>query len=171
MSRWSSALAAVWLLVACGDSEDDTPQPEPTYLEATGITQTCSTGISWVGGVEGSPRMLPGANCINCHQGGIQPNFDVAGTVHAALGDQDGCAGVEGVKVELTDAAEQTFTFITNASGNFSGAAPGIQVPYRATISHEGRTRPMNFEVVDLDCNRCHAQVGINGAPGRILAP
>jgi hypothetical protein len=169
MSRLSSALVLVLVLVACGD--DAKEEPLPFGLEQTEVTETCSTGLMWSQGVDGSPHMLPGANCLNCHQGGIQPNFHVAGTIHGALGDEDACAGVEGVQVEITDVTGETYTFETNAAGNFYGVATDIQPPYRATLRYEGRERSMNFEVNELACNRCHAQVGVDGAPGRILVP
>ncbi len=168
MSRWSSALLLL-ALVGCGDPEVEDALGDG--LERVEVTDTCTTGIQWSKGVDGSPNMLPGANCLDCHQGGIQPNLEVAGTVFAASGDQDGCAGVEGVTVEITDVAGDVFTFKTNAAGNFYGLALGIEPPYRAMLRYQGRERPMNFEVTDLACNRCHAQVGVDGAPGRIEAP
>lgn len=170
MSRCNSALlVCVLALAGCADAEEDLAGPE--HLQQTGVTDACSTGLSWTGGMEGSPHMLPGANCLNCHQGGVRPNFQVAGTVHGALADQDGCAGVAGVAVELTDAAGQVFQFETNAAGNFYGDVEGISLPYRARLTYEGRVREMNFEVLELGCNRCHGQTGVDGAPGRILVP
>lgn len=57
------ALAAVTLLAACGEGEEE------------------------------GPNMLPGSDCLSCHTGGDAPRFTAAGTVFAGGDSNAGVAG------------------------------------------------------------------------------
>ena len=62
-------------------------------------------------------------------------------------------------------------TLTTNDAGNFSREHASVAVPYTAKLIHEGREVAMTTPQTILSCNVCHAEVGVNMAPGRILAP
>lgn len=67
---------------------------------------------------EESGTMLPGSNCISCHDGGGEaPRFTAAGTVYPA-GDAPDGPGLAGVTVTLSGNG-RTVALTTNAAGNF----------------------------------------------------
>lgn len=129
---------------------------------------SCSTG-QFVNVGEGS-TMKPGGDCISCHASGEGPRFVAAGTVMNDYGDTQGCEGIEGVTVKITDANGQVHTLQTNSSGNFF-TSQAIATPYTVELSYMGDTRAMASAQTDTDCASCHTANGENGAPGRILVP
>ena len=136
----------------------------------------CTSGKTWDGGDEGSPLMHPGRACNNCHQQNGGPNLRVAGTVYPSLKEPDECIGSAPpppLTVTVTDSRPgrpRTVTMQVNASGNFFTRTQ-LRPPLRAVVSDCQKTRAMQGSVTSGDCNSCHTSVGVNGAPGRILAP
>lgn len=162
-------LACSVALASCGDMEE-MEDPDARLLEVGEVTPECSTGVRWTGGVKGSPLMMPGGDCIACHAATGGPTFTAAGTVHRDFRDEDSCAGVPGVTVQLTGADGRVVEVVTNAAGNFHTTAP-LARPYQATLLLNGGRRVMPVPQSEGSCNSCHTRNGKNGAPGRAVAP
>lgn len=141
------------------------------------------------GDAHGGTTMAPGLACISCHSGqnfqNQNPNnalnrtdqiFDVMGTVFPALHEQDLCAsdaGSGGVRGEVLDAQGVTrASFAVNAGGNFYGDVPGgLPNPYTARVVRGAASIAMSTPQTVGDCNTCHTEQGLNGSPGRVVAP
>ena len=147
----------------------DAGAPDPL-----GAAPTCSSGMTWTGGNEGSAVMNPGRACISCHaSNGEAPQFTVAGTVYPTGHEPDlcnGANGTNGARVVIVDASNRTLTLTPNAAGNFYSTT-AITAPYTAKVTYQGRERIMPAAQTSGDCNSCHTQNGANGAPGRITLP
>jgi hypothetical protein len=159
----SRALAAAALgTVAFGCSEPTLGVPP----------QVCSTQAVNAGESE---LMEPGGNCVTCHASYEGPSFAIAGTVMNALHDDTNCAGVPDVTVAITGADGMRVELVSNANGNFKlDHWPGTKLfPYTAEVSRGGVASKMQTprQSGDNDCNACHAAIGLNAAPGRIVAP
>ncbi len=135
----------------------------------------CTSGVTWTGD-DGSSLMHPGMACIACHtQGGSGgegeggPSFSAAGTVYPTTHEPNDCYGIDAT-VTITDASGATYAATANRAGNFS-FRQALQFPITASVSSNGRTRPMATPQMSGDCNSCHTQKGAFGAPGRIVAP
>ena len=117
--------------------------------------------------------MRPGGNCIVCHASGEGPSYLVAGTVYQKYKESDDCYGVEGVKVELTDAKGKVTTLTTNKAGNFFLRARGssIAMPFNAKVIFKSAERKMQTPQSTGNCMNCHTSKGANGAPGRTIIP
>jgi hypothetical protein len=152
-----------------GDADDDVGDDGAP-------TEECLSGIEWVGGNTESPLMHPGLDCLGCHGDlGVEDEVVLGGTVFDAFTERDDCFGVPDVTVQITDSTNTVFELTSNASGNFfleiEDEASSIVPPYSAKLLFEGRERSMLTMQTVLSCNSCHTQAGLNGAPGRILAP
>ena len=152
------------LLAGCGGAFEGGGATTPVS------NSVCSTGQQWTGGGEGSSLMNPGMDCIGCHVRGEGPSFTAAGTVFGDYHDADRCAGVSGAVVKVTDANGQVLQATTNATGNFFLVGT-LAFPVHAQVTYQGRTRAMVTAQATADCAGCHTQAGLNGAPGRIVAP
>lgn len=169
-----------------------TPPPAPTdggtpVLPEAGADAAvlCTSGKMWTGGNTASPEMHPGGACSACHQARGGPRLRFGGTVYAAptgAHDVDDCNGIAPatkVTVTVTDKDGKTLSADVNAAGNFfvrstRGGGPNsnqLAPPFKAKITDGTKTRVMVGTVTSADCNFCHSAAGINGAPGRILAP
>jgi hypothetical protein len=159
---------------ACSHDEDEDDEDEDVADDGA-PTQECISGNEWVGGNEESPRMNPGQDCLGCHSelGVEKEQVVLAGTVFGAYDERNNCYGVPGVTVQITDSTNTVFQTMSNEAGNFILSAAGgpITPPYSAKLLYEGRERKMAPMQINLSCNSCHTQSGLNGAPGRILAP
>jgi mono/diheme cytochrome c family protein len=149
----------------------------PSFLPAGG---TCSTSSWWQDNPGQGDSMAPGQACIQCHvangAGGIDgpPLYNYAGTVSAALHDEDDCRGVGDVLVEILDGtsgATVAQTTTDHDSGNFALEIANPPASYRVRLSLDGRTREMQTVQTVGDCATCHTSAGLNNAPGRIVAP
>jgi hypothetical protein len=150
----------------CGGSSDAgvaDPYDTPT---------TCTSQKRWTGGDRESPLMHPGAACISCHKTMDGPPFSLAGTVYPTAHEPSDCNGSDasGASLTITDATGRAYTLTPNAAGNFL-LETGIQAPYTAELSYQGRTRVMATPQTNGDCNSCHTEAGDQGAPGRIMLP
>lgn len=99
------------------------------------------------GGMGAGPLMLPGQDCLACHDGAQAKLWTAAGTWGGA-----------GNTVVLRDSAGKTVTLVTNQVGNFYTAQP-LAFPLRASVN--GQT--MQPDVTYGGCNRCHAGGGGGG--------
>jgi hypothetical protein len=122
--------------------------------------------------------MHPGVACNACHSIMGGPNLQIAGTAYKAPHDVNDCNGAAPpptVTVTITDSKGKVVTATVNAAGNFyvprQNGAQRLTAPYSAKLSDGVKTRAMVGKVTSGDCNSCHTQAGINGAPGRILVP
>lgn len=131
-------------------------------------TDTCLTGLRWVGGNRGSAEMHPGSDCLSCHGDDDALPFLFAGTVYAAEDEArpystqplDGCYGLEGILVTVTDGEGREQTVVTNRAGNFYlEARPSVLAwPYKAHIRYPNSslTTMMFTQPYHGGCARCH---------------
>jgi hypothetical protein len=147
----------------------------------------------WTMANTGSANMHPGGACNACHSKLKGPNLAFAGTVYRGQHDIDDCNGTgqpAPITVVITDKNGQTAMLVAGDAGNFYLEAPktdgggggngnggggarrsGFRPPFRAKVVSGATQRQMLGSVTSGDCNSCHTSPGINGAPGRILAP
>jgi hypothetical protein len=122
-------------------------------------------------------QMNPGQACRACHKTKASDyNYFFMGTVFPGFYEKDLCMSPppSGAKVEILDTTGKvTMTLTPNASGNFMSSAvvAGVPIPYSARLVANGVTRAMNAAQTDGDCNKCHTEQGIEGAPGRLVWP
>ena len=164
---------AMWVNAGRPSKKCETMPPDDPFSKPP----TCSSGKTYM---PGGPRseMNPGLACITCHKrNGKAAEVTLAGTVYITGHEPDKClggpaAGMSAATVEITDANKRVIPLTVNAAGNFlyRDAMP-IALPYTAVVKWNGKTRPMMAAQMNTDCNSCHTQDGINGAPGRIALP
>lgn len=153
---------------ACG-AADAGPSPYDTPT-------TCTSGVRWTLGDEGSPDMHPGKTCLSCHAKSIDaPRYAIAGTVYPSAHEPDDCAGKLGgpATVVITDEKGRVYNLPVGARGNFyfKDETASFTPPYRAKVVYQGRERAMTTAQTVADCNTCHTEKGAEGAPGRIMLP
>lgn len=119
---------------------------------------------------DGSEFMNPGRACNTCHVQRGGPNYQVSGTVYPTAHEPDDCNGVNDANIVITDANGVVKKIGVNSAGNFFTSEP-IAAPFRVTVTRGGKERPMASAVTIADCNSCHTTAGVNGAPGRVMAP
>lgn len=150
----------------------DPPPPTADPLPDGGSSSGCK---AWTGGDQGSPLMHPGRACNACHQQAGGPNLAVAGTVFRSGHEPDDCNGAAPpptLTVVVTDSKARTLSLTVNEAGNFEVEHAGkLTPPFKAKVTDGTKERAMNGSVTSGDCNSCHTVAGLNGAPGRILAP
>lgn len=130
------------------------------------------SGLMWVGGNRESSFMHPGLSCIDCHNRGEGPRFQIAGTVYTNLDEKDDWFGVEGATVQVTDTTGKIASFTTNKAGNFfSGRSASLSAPFEVKVLKGGAERAMGSPAPSGNCASCHTAAGANGAPGRVIAP
>jgi hypothetical protein len=136
---------------------------------------TCSSNTIWTNGDDGGGDMYPGRACNDCHADEGKKIFAFAGTVYPTAHEPDDCYGVgaAGAIVEVVDANGATFQVTTTDTGNFDREG-AIAYPAYTRVIANGTTLDMIAPLTgpqDADCNSCHSQDGIEGAPGRIILP
>jgi hypothetical protein len=167
-----SWISAGYPTTGCATAIDAGSGPDPTFT----VAPTCTSGVTWNGGSDGSGSMDPGKACISCHAstGGEAPRFAIAGTLYPTAHEPDLCYGVngttDGAKVVITDANGTVTSITPNSAGNFYSSAT-VVTPYRAKVTYMGRERDMAATQTSGDCNSCHTQSGTMSAPGRIVLP
>jgi hypothetical protein len=187
-------IAAGYPAGTCGTTT--TPPPPDPFA----VASRCTSNTFWTGGNTGSPLMNPGLSCLSCHTGGGgddsgggnsgpggggddnggggddegAPLYTIAGTLYPTAHEPNLCNGsngaMNGARVVIVDAANQTITLTPNAAGNFFYAG-AVTFPFHAKVTFQGRERIMTAAQSNGSCNACHTQNGANGAPGRILLP
>lgn len=137
----------------------------------------CSSRVRWFLGDHGSLLMHPGRACIACHTSMARgPVLTLAGTVYPSAHEPDDCYGADGLNsveemhIIVTDAHGAVQDVLANQAGNFYSQTP-VVFPITAVVSYQGHTRAMTTPSPSGDCNSCHTESGIIGAPGRIMLP
>jgi hypothetical protein len=142
---------------------------------------TCQAGLRWEGGDHASAEMRPGSDCVGCHrETGARPLL-LGGTVYSDGGFEtnqplDGCFGLEGVEVVVTDGDEfngfRERTTVTNRAGNFyfeGDEDPDFDPSYQVTIvwNKQGREHRNSMAVAPAygGCARCHAANAVDYYP------
>ncbi len=131
------------ILMACGgtDDEDD-------------VEQSCdTTELDWGRGGE---AMLPGTDCLGCHQQGGKANsvFTVAGTVMTS----STCpTAVKGATVMITDNGGSSFELLSNEVGNFFSSDP-VQLPLTVSVQLDGAIYEMASPSPQGSCGACHSE-------------
>jgi len=149
-----------------------------TSAVAAGTTAgTCTSGVTWVPRQGASVLMRPGEACIACHATNPDaPAYEIAGTVFPTLHDPNDCNGAAttstaSITVVVTDANGVEQRIAVNAAGNFMLEGVTIAKPFHARVEVGTRQSTMIAAQTSGDCNSCHTAAGLNGAPGRIMAP
>jgi mono/diheme cytochrome c family protein len=143
-------------------------------------------GCDAVAGVNGSPTMEPGQDCMQCHAPkdsipgatgqAADRTWTVAGTVFAdpqARLD----AGLEDAEILVTDDAGTALTLLSNEAGNFYTGETlvpplHVQVQFGAHRMRMVESPPLGFS-----CNACHTAnpVAVGSfttpAPGELFVP
>jgi hypothetical protein len=102
-------------------------------------------------------------------QGG--PTYTVAGTVYPTAHEPNDCNGVTGgLTVVVTDANGVVRNINVNNAGNFSLSGQ-VKPPFKVKVTNGAKERVMVGPLTAGDCNSCHTVTGVNGAPGRVMAP
>ena len=156
----------------CTDPPPDGGVPGADGGDAGGVSK-CTSGKTWANGNQGSPLMHPGTACNACHQQQGGPNLRIAGTVYPTLHEPNDCNGKgppPALTVVITDKNGRVTRIPVNEVGNFSTRGR-VTPPYKAAVTDGTKTRAMMGSVTAGDCNSCHTDPGINGAPGRVMAP
>lgn len=137
------------------------------------VTSICTSKTTWRAGE--NQTMRPGEACINCHSSNPEaPTFVVAGTVYPTAHEPADCNGSNSngtAKVIITDATGMEHSVTVNSAGNFMLQGASIPLPYNARVEVGTMTRAMGASQTSGDCNGCHTESGVNGAPGRIMLP
>jgi cytochrome c551/c552 len=168
------AVLSQWLASGMPGGECDGFVPS-TGEDPYNSAPVCSSGVTWTQGTEGSKAMLPGQACIACHET-KGPTYTLAGTVYPTAHEPDNCYGsvgpLDGAFVEVVDANAETTQVSIRDGGNFYTDAP-LQFPVQVAVVTANGVNPMAgpVEAADGDCNTCHTQDGIDGAPGRVVLP
>ena len=115
------------------------------------------------------PSMLPGQDCLSCHNGQTAPQWTVAGTVFS---DPNAPveAGMPDAQVIITDSTQHTLTLLTNSVGNFY-TAEVLAFPLTVKIQRGTWLMEMQSQPGQGSCNTCHSIGNGNGAPGRLFIP
>jgi mono/diheme cytochrome c family protein len=154
--------------------------PVDAGVDPFAAAPVCTSGTYWVlASDEGSQFMNPGRACLGCHQaenlrdGREKAPEGIVGTVYPTAHEPTLCNGLPGgAVVVLTGADGAEFRLPVNSVGNFwQYSNPFLVKPYRARVETAAGVRRMGAAQTSGDCNSCHTQAGVNGAPGRILAP
>lgn len=124
--------------------------------------------------------MLPGSDCVGCHrETGAKPLM-FGGTVYAkatrniyrsnAMDPLEGCFGLEGVAVKVTDGEGNEYNTVTNRAGNFyiEGQESDLVMPYGVKLNFNYlQRRRLGDRIVEGEsqmgvnpyyggCARCH---------------
>jgi hypothetical protein len=147
-----------------------------------------AVGCDAVAGVNGSPSMDPGQDCMTCHaaKSGCPPGltctgqaadstWTVAGTVFADPAAQLD-AGLEDAEILVTDDAGTALTLLSNEAGNFytgETLVPPIHVEVQWGAH---RMRMVESPPFGYSCNACHSAIPIpvpnfSPAPGELFVP
>jgi hypothetical protein len=123
----------------------------------------CTSGRRWTSG--NGPTMSPGDICQGCH------GFTIAGTVYPTVHETGLCYGINGgAEVVITPVCGTPITLEVNSAGNFYYTGT-VRLPFTAKVVVNGKERVMVAPQTLGDCNACHTQNGLQGAPGRIIVP
>lgn len=123
----------------------------------------CTSGRRWTSG--NGPTMSPGDICQGCH------GFTISGTVYPTIHETGLCYGINGgAEVVVTPECGTPIRLEVNSAGNFYYMG-SLRLPFTAKVVVNGKERVMVGPQTIGDCNACHTQNGLQGAPGRIIVP
>lgn len=117
----------------------------PAQVTYGGCNRCHGPGGSAAGSLATGPLMLPGQDCLSCHDGTQAVRWTAAGTWGTSAGRAITLVDANGVTVSLT----------TNAAGNFYTSAP-LTFPLTAWSGGEQMPQPVTYG----GCNRCHGPGG-----------
>jgi hypothetical protein len=119
----------------------------PAQVTYGGCNRCHANGANGAGGGTGAtgPLMLPGQDCLACHDGAQALRWTAAGTWGSAAGRT----------ITLTDARGQTVSLTTNAVGNFY-TSQALTFPLTAQAGGSLMPQPVTYG----GCNRCHGPGG-----------
>ena len=159
-------------LAAAGAGCDDGRLLRPDASRDSALPTDGGECEPWSPAMSATSLMLPGAPCLDCHFRVLGPSdpMTVAGTVFADVRQREGCPGVSGVRVIVTDADGTEVAFTTNLAGNFY-IRRELTFPIRVRLEDGELSREMEGEVDTGSCNTCHTPEGAEMAPGRVVAP
>jgi hypothetical protein len=115
------------------------------------------------------PSMLPGEDCLSCHNGTRAGAWTVAGTVYSDP-NAPTYAGEEGAQVIVTGADGKVLTLTSNSVGNFY-TAEAIAKPFTVVIQRGSFKMVMTAPPTTGACSACHTVPPTDGAPGRLFVP
>jgi cytochrome c553 len=141
-------------------------------------TETCNTGLRWVGGDRPNAEMRAGSDCVGCHEEtGARP-LVIGGTVYPTYEfAPENCYGIEGVEVVVVDANGRVRSTMTNRAGNFyfEAGESDFRMPYSADIRYgAGDDSGLALMVTSPrygGCARCHALPQNADGSGDFLTP
>lgn len=115
----------------------------------------------------GSPSMLPGSDCLECHDGSDHeaPKWSAAGTIFV---DEYGTDALNNATVTITDSKGTTATAKSNSSGNFY-TDDKLTPPLSVVVSVGGTDIAMSQDVSTGACDSCHKCDGEAG--GKLYGP
>ncbi|MFT3836203.1 MAG: hypothetical protein QM723_04295 [Myxococcaceae bacterium] len=171
-----------------GGTPDGTCSPDAGEIDAGLAPVTCHGNLQPGPSTVASQNMDPGWACLSCHKGQNFQNqnpfgdfnsheqYFFMGTVFPDWHEQDLCVDVQsGATINIFDVhGNLAFSMTPNGVGNFyrPSKLAGIDLPYTAQIvGPTGKSRWMLTGQAIGDCNTCHTEQGIGGAPGRIVVP
>jgi len=176
-----TALSAVFVLASgCGPASatcisSGTPAAPPA--DPLGPTMQCTSGKTWGCLNTGANFMNPGQACVACHvtRPGA-PRWTIGGTIYPSAHEPDNClggpaTGSDPVTITLTDSMMREHTATMIPGGNFFVPTDARPPFTNIKVKYQGRERQMFSGATTGDCNSCHTQAGMNGAPGRIVLP
>ncbi|MHB1845154.1 MAG: hypothetical protein ACYCWW_10005 [Deltaproteobacteria bacterium] len=146
---------------------------------ATGLAALGAAGCYDVSGLQGTPSMLPGSNCMQCHSAtGTAPQrtWTLAGTVY---GDPKAAtdAGLLDAEILVTDSSGQSLTLVADDVGNFY-TGETLTPPLRVEAQWGDHRMRMDLPPpIGVSCNACHSDQpqailqGYPPAPGRLFVP
>ena len=136
-------------------------------MRASAIAAVFLLALAACGIPAAGPQMDPGKDCMSCHTGSVAPSWTVSGTLFASASSAPD-QGLEGGQILITDALNRTLTLNTNGAGNFY-TAEDLKPPFRVQAQFGNRRLAMVREVTTGSCNSCHANPGLQDAPGRVF--
>jgi len=115
------------------------------------------------------PSMLPGEDCLLCHNGSRATAWTVSGTVYSDP-NAPSYAGEEGAQIIVTGADGKVLTLMSNSVGNFY-TAEEIAKPFAVVVQRGSFKMVMTAPPSSGACSSCHTVPAVAGAPGRLFVP
>jgi cytochrome c5 len=139
----------------------------------------CTSGKTGIH-LKSGDGMEPGVACIDCHvKKKRQAIVSVGGTIYPSAHEPANCAGSADTALNVvftndSSGKETRIAVAAQNNGNFSSRAQFVPGAYHVRLETKDNRRVMGVALTmpqDGDCNRCHTDVGAEGAPGRLIDP
>jgi len=146
----------------------------PWLAESLGLLLlTCAIGCGDVAGLQGTPTMDPGQDCLLCHVANGQASdriWTASGTIYAGSPLAPTAPGLFNAEILILDSANRALTLRSNGAGNFYTAEP-LTYPIHVSAQIGGQRFQMQESPPEgVSCNRCHA-LDATGAPVQPFVP